>query len=52
MVKVELSYNPYLLETDIKFNGSSPMVNSVVEKYKEKDFRIGCQRYLESFMMK
>lgn len=36
MVKVELSYNPYLLETDIKFNGSSPMVNSVVEKYKEK----------------
>ena len=36
MVKVELSYNPYLLETEIKFNGSPPMINSEVEKYKDK----------------
>lgn len=35
MVKVELSYNPYLLETGIKFNGKKPRVNSHVEKYNK-----------------
>lgn len=34
MVKVELSYNPYLLETNIKFNGQEPRINSLVEKYQ------------------
>lgn len=34
MVKAELSYNPYLLETEIKFNGQSPRINSLVEKYQ------------------
>jgi molybdopterin converting factor small subunit len=34
MVKAELSYNPYLLETKIKFNGQEPKINSLVEKYK------------------
>lgn len=34
MVKVELSYNPYLLETKIKFNGQEPRINSLVEKYQ------------------
>lgn len=33
MIKVELSYNPYLLETKIKFNNQEPRVNSQVEKY-------------------
>lgn len=33
-VKAELSYNPYLLETDIKFNGIEPRINSRVEKYR------------------
>lgn len=34
MVKAELEYNPYLLETKIKFNGQSPRINSLVEKYE------------------
>jgi len=36
MVKVELSYNPYLLETKIKFNGQEPRINSLVEKYQKE----------------
>jgi hypothetical protein len=35
MVKAELSYNPYLLETKVKFNGQIPKINSLVEKYQE-----------------
>lgn len=35
MVKAELSYNPYLLETKIKFNGEKPRINSLVEKYQD-----------------
>lgn len=34
MVKVEFSYNPYLVETNIKFNGQNPRINSLVEKYQ------------------
>ena len=34
MVKAELSYNPYTLETDIRFNGQPPRINSLVEKYQ------------------
>ena len=34
MVKVEVNYNPYLKETDIKFNGQNPRINSIVEKYQ------------------
>ena len=33
MVKAELNYNPYLLETVVKFNGQEPKINSLVEKY-------------------
>jgi len=33
MVKAELSYNPYLLETNVKFNGELPKINSLVEKH-------------------
>lgn len=36
MVKVELSYNPYLLETKITFNGQEPRINSLVEKYQQE----------------
>lgn len=35
MVKVELNYNPYLLETSIKFNGQEPRINSLVEKFQD-----------------
>ena len=34
MVKAELAYNPYTLETEIKFNGQPPRINSLVEKYQ------------------
>ena len=33
MVKVELSYNPYLMETKVMFDGRKPRINSRVEKY-------------------
>lgn len=33
MINAELNYNPYLRETNIKFNGQVPRVNSLVEKY-------------------
>jgi len=35
MVRAELSYNPYLMETDISFNGQPPHINSLVEKYQD-----------------
>ena len=34
MVKVELSYNPYLLKTKVLFNDQEPRINSLVEKYR------------------
>lgn len=34
MVKAELLYNPYMLETVIKFNKQPPRINSLVEKYQ------------------
>ena len=36
MVKAELSYNPYVQETTVKFNGQPPRINSHVEKYLDK----------------
>ena len=35
MINAELKYNPYLLETEIRFNGQPPRVNSLVEKYQK-----------------
>ena len=35
MVKVELEYNPYLMETIIRFDGREPRINSLVEKYQD-----------------
>ena len=34
MIKAELSYNPYVREITVKFNGQSPHINSLVEKYQ------------------
>ena len=34
MISAELSYNPYLRETNIRFNGQPPRINSQVEKYQ------------------
>lgn len=36
MVKAELIYNPYLMEISVKFNGQSPRINSLIEKYQGK----------------
>ena len=36
MVRVDLSYNPYLFETEVLFNGIPPRINSQVEKYRDK----------------
>ncbi len=36
MVKAELYYNPYKIETKVKFNGNEPRVNSLIEKYEDK----------------
>lgn len=35
MITAELSYNPYLREMAIKFNGQPPHINSLVEKYQD-----------------
>ena len=35
MVKAELSYNPYLRETIVNFNGQAPRINSQIEKYQD-----------------
>lgn len=35
MEKVELNYNPYIRETEIRFNGQKPHINSQVEKYEQ-----------------
>lgn len=36
MVRAELIYNPYLLETEVRFNGNPPRINSLVEKYQNE----------------
>lgn len=33
MVTAELSHNPYLLQTKVKFNGQEPRINCQIEKY-------------------
>lgn len=34
MIKAELSYNPYLMEINVTFNGQPPHINSLIEKYQ------------------
>lgn len=36
MISAELQHNPYLLETNVKFNGQSPKINSQIEKYENQ----------------
>lgn len=36
MANAELQYNPYLLETEVKFNGQDPKINSQIEKYEKQ----------------
>ena len=35
MVKAELTYNPYLMDINVKFNGQPPRINSLIEKYQD-----------------
>lgn len=44
MIKIELEYNPYLLETKILFNGQRPRVNSLVEKFSN----VALQKWIQS----
>ena len=39
MISAELNYNPYLMETQIRFNGQPPRVNSLVEKYQNMNLQ-------------
>jgi len=36
MANAELQFNPYLLETEVKFNGQDPKINSQIEKYEKQ----------------
>lgn len=36
MICAELSHNPYLLQTSVKFNGHEPRINCQIEKYQDK----------------
>lgn len=40
MVKVELAYNPYLVETKILFNGAHPKINSLVERFQKQRLQV------------
>lgn len=35
MVKVNLEYNPYVMELKARFNGKEPRINSLIEKYEK-----------------
>lgn len=39
MINAELNHNPYLLQTQVKFNGQSPRINCQVEKYQNKTLK-------------
>lgn len=41
MTNAELQHNPYLLETEVKFNGQDPKINSQIEKYEKNCWLIG-----------
>lgn len=52
MVKAELSYNPYLQETEVKFNGRPPRINSLIEKFQNKRLQEWIKDIPSIFMMK
>lgn len=37
MIKTELVYNPYVGVTEVRFNGNPPKINSLIEKYLDKN---------------
>lgn len=47
MVKVELNYNPYVLETKIYFNGQLPKINSQIEKFENKRLFVWSDKLLD-----
>lgn len=47
MVKVELNYNPYVLETKVYFNGQLPKINSQIEKFENKRLFVWSDRLLD-----
>lgn len=49
MINAELSYNPYLKETEIRFNGQPPRVNSLVEKYQNMNLQSWISRVPKIF---
>ena len=49
MINAELSYNPYLMETQIRFNGQAPRVNSLVEKYQNMNLQAWINRIPKIF---
>ena len=49
MINAELSYNPYLMETQIRFNGQPPRINSLVEKYQNMSLQSWISRIPKIF---
>lgn len=49
MIKAELKYNPYLLETSVKFNGQAPRINSLVEKFQNSSLQKWVHRIPDIF---
>lgn len=47
MVKVELNYNPYVLETKVYFNGQLPKINSQIEKFENKRLFVWSDKLLD-----
>ena len=39
MISAELSHNPYLLLTSVKFNGQAPRINSQIEKHEHQPLK-------------
>lgn len=49
MITAELSYNPYLLETDVRFNGEKPRINCEIEKYQHRPIEEWADRIPDIF---
>lgn len=49
MVIAELTHNPYLLTTKVKFNGKKPRINSQIEKYENQPLKDWVHKIPEIF---
>lgn len=49
MVIAELTHNPYLLTTKVKFNGQKPRINSQIEKYENQPLKDWVHKIPEIF---